>query len=175
MCLNLQEGGYLNTKSRKLLCGKTPWNKGLKTPCESRQKQSDSHKKLKGLYTWVNKDGKDTRIKRTDLDVYIKLGYCLGRIFTPPKISHPSPHKGKICINDSKKNKYINEKDLDYYLKLGYCLGHIGNNNHSKETKQLISDICTGAKFMTNGIENHYVLRDKIDYYLSIGYHFGIK
>lgn len=138
MCLNLREGGYLEEDSKFKLRYRIPWNKGKKSSEESKKKCSESHKKLNGLYTWVYKDNKDTRIKKSELKTYLSLGYTQGRLFSPPKISHPSPHKGKICINDTVHNKYIKFEDLDYYLKLGYIVGHIGNVKHSEETKEKI-------------------------------------
>ena len=160
----------INNRISESKKGQEPWNKGIPSTESTCKKLSESHKNIYQDYLWMKKDTEETRIYKDDLDKYINLGYIPGRYYEVSHASHPSPHKGKICINNGVTNMYIKEENLEYYLNKGYKQGHLG------KTRNGIPPTNKGYKYMTDGISEPVLLSpDEWGEFIDIGYHFGLK
>jgi len=63
---------------------------------------------------WVNKDGKDTRIPKENLQEHLDRGWSKGRLFSANR-GKPSQLKESIWINNGKINKRIPRDQLEKY------------------------------------------------------------
>jgi hypothetical protein len=96
-----------------------------------------SSKAMKGRYkgtTIVNKENMATRIKETDLDKYLSMGYNLGFNFSEVSKDKMKKNKGKSAITDGISVQFIN-LDMEE-IPEGWSLGSKPDSKETREKKR---------------------------------------
>lgn len=143
-------------------------------------------------YGRMRKNGKIVHFKENQSYYRVSLGY-IHRIIAELFIPNP---EGKPCIDHIDTNTHNNRIDNLRWVTYKennhnpitknkqtearkrpetiakYKANKIGFN-HTKETKQCLSNLAKNRKHMSNGIERVFVKPEHINYYLNLGYHFG--
>lgn len=84
----------------------------------------------------INKDGREKRIQKEDLESYLRLGYKKG-LTEEHKIKIHSKSKrtlNRICITNLELNqcKYIKKEDLNTYINSGWIKGNYKNERNKR-------------------------------------------
>lgn len=150
LCINKNTGGSAKWPG---------WNKGLKTPEETRKKQSEAKFKYFSEHECYNKNRTHSKESKKNMKEGTQRFYdngghpwnynkkmseefCINNRKAQQKhwSTHDQHNKNKICINNGVNNKYVSEEELDNYLNLGYKLGMLyPKERKSRKTKQVSS------------------------------------
>lgn len=112
------------------------WKRGISE--ERRKNLQESHKGKTGTLSattgrkCINKDGKELKVKTSDLDQYIRDGWKLGRdpsfVDKRNKSMEGKTNVGKVRVNRDGIGKLVSKDLLDSYLEQGWKLGLARHN-----------------------------------------------
>lgn len=105
--------------------------------------------KSKGLQKWMNKDNKNKRVFKEEVNKYLEEGWKLGH--------YGSTTKNKKRISKNGVNKTISENDIEEYLEDGWKVG----------AYKVSCDFC-GKEVSSLGKQNHKCKGKQIEYKFSI-------